>query len=213
MLFTFNCCYITFYCRFLPHNTCSAQPPLELLRQWADYGGWYDRKERTFRKVIDTVLLAAMGPPGGGRNPITGALINSQPLHLGDLMNSFVYLQPTEYIISHTNSQLNCQCVLFFYSAGRLVRHFNLINATPQDAESMAVIFNTILSNTLGAGGFADPVKALSGGAVGATIRLYTTLSDQLLPTPSKPHYTFNLRDGEWLTRLLRFHLKHPLSR
>jgi dynein heavy chain len=55
-----------------------AQPPIELLRQWTDYGGWYDRKERTFRRIVDTVLLAAMGPPGGGRNHITARMVRLQ---------------------------------------------------------------------------------------------------------------------------------------
>ena len=42
--------------------------------QWCDYSGWYDRKERSFRKIVDTVLVAAMGPPGGGRNHISPRL-------------------------------------------------------------------------------------------------------------------------------------------
>ena len=48
-----------------------AQPPIEILRQWFDSDGWYDRKELTFRRIIDTTVVTACGPPGGGRNPVS----------------------------------------------------------------------------------------------------------------------------------------------
>mmetsp|Transcript_9667 Transcript_9667/g.9382 ORF Transcript_9667/g.9382 Transcript_9667/m.9382 type:complete len:148 (+) Transcript_9667:2722-3165(+) len=50
-----------------------AQPPLELIRQWLDHAGWYDRKskEKPFNIIQDIILVSAMGPPGGGRSEIT----------------------------------------------------------------------------------------------------------------------------------------------
>ena len=48
------------------------QPPLELIRLWLDYQGWYDRTRCTWKHVLDTQLLIAMGHPGGGRNRICG---------------------------------------------------------------------------------------------------------------------------------------------
>jgi len=50
-----------------------AQPPIELLRQWMDYGGWYDLEtsEKTFKQVQSIRFVAAMSPPGGGRNFVT----------------------------------------------------------------------------------------------------------------------------------------------
>ena len=51
-----------------------AQPPIELLRQYLDHKGWYNRKELIFMRLEDLILLGAMGPPGGGRSIITPRL-------------------------------------------------------------------------------------------------------------------------------------------
>ena len=50
-----------------------AQPPIEILRQWLDYEGWYDirEKEKPFMQISNLILTGAMGPPGGGRSQLT----------------------------------------------------------------------------------------------------------------------------------------------
>ena len=38
-----------------------------------DHKGWYDHKEKEkqFKELIDLIFVSAMGPPGGGKNPVT----------------------------------------------------------------------------------------------------------------------------------------------
>lgn len=135
------------------HNSqaIGAQPPIELLRQWMDYGGWYDRGLNTFKKVVDIQFVAAMGPPGGGRNHITK----------------------------------------------RYLRHFNSVCLTPYDDASLKRIFSTITDWWLGKFPAASAVNAaaISQSLVSATVDMYSTIQKELLPTPAKSHYTFNLRD------------------
>ncbi|XP_075848159.1 dynein axonemal heavy chain 2 [Microtus pennsylvanicus] len=51
-----------------------SQPPLELIRLWIDYGFWYDRLKQSIKYIRDMFLMAAMGPPGGGRTVISPRL-------------------------------------------------------------------------------------------------------------------------------------------
>ena len=52
-----------------------AQPPIELLRQFKDQGGWFnlkkEAKDKPFISIKESILIAAMGEPGGGRAFIT----------------------------------------------------------------------------------------------------------------------------------------------
>ncbi len=76
----------------------------------------------------------------------------------------------------------------------RLFRHFNIIWMTELSVDSMKQIFTSILDGFLELG----PNKALldeSEDIIDAALELYNKIRTEKLPTPSKSHYTFNLRD------------------
>ena len=52
-----------------------AQPPIELLRQYLDFGGFYDRQKFIFKEIWNSMLISAAAPPGGGRNDLTPRFI------------------------------------------------------------------------------------------------------------------------------------------
>ena len=77
----------------------------------------------------------------------------------------------------------------------RYMRHFNIVAFTPFDEPSMQLIFKTILDWFLVKEGFESEYQRLSAPIIGATMGAYQRSLANLLPTPSKSHYTFNLRD------------------
>lgn len=57
-------------------DTYGSQLALELLRQWIDYEFWYDRQKQWRIYVKQMILLAAMGPAGGGRQVVSPRTIS-----------------------------------------------------------------------------------------------------------------------------------------
>eukprot|EP00928_Gymnodinium_smaydae_P068050 TRINITY_DN5109_c0_g7_i1.p1 TRINITY_DN5109_c0_g7~~TRINITY_DN5109_c0_g7_i1.p1 ORF type:complete len:4115 (+),score=1184.64 TRINITY_DN5109_c0_g7_i1:176-12520(+) len=146
-------------------ETYGAQPPIELLRQVIDYGGFYDQKKLFWKNVQDVQFIAACGPPGGGKMPVTP----------------------------------------------RLFRHFNMMWMPALSEEAM----NRILASILG--GWLKHVKpdllGISSKIVKAGVNVFYRCSGDLLPTPLKCHYTFNLRDpAKMLQGMLMISVKHSLT-
>ncbi|RNC46937.1 dynein heavy chain [Trypanosoma cruzi] len=46
------------------------QQPIAFLKLLVEHHSWYDRKDLLFKNVRDTQFVAAMAPPGGGRNAL-----------------------------------------------------------------------------------------------------------------------------------------------
>jgi dynein heavy chain len=76
-----------------------------------------------------------------------------------------------------------------------LLRHFNTISITSFDNQTLHKIFDTIVRWHLESKTFDPTVKGLDIQIVSATLAVYRSSVANLLPTPQKSHYTFNLRD------------------
>ncbi|KAJ3281611.1 Dynein heavy chain 6, axonemal [Borealophlyctis nickersoniae] len=128
-------------------DTYGSQPPIELLRQYLDFGGFYDREKLTWKVVQDIEVVAACAPPGGGRNNVTP----------------------------------------------RLLRHFNMFNIPAPSEMSLGKIFRSIVEGFLKP--FVSEVRSAGEAIISSSIEIYHRMCTELLPTPAKSHYTFNLRD------------------
>lgn len=128
-----------------------AQPPIELLRQWMDTGGFFDLETKEFKYLQNIVFVGAMLPLIGGRNTVTM----------------------------------------------RYLRHFNLLYVEPFERESLMKIFGSILDWYFGMTSLSKAITSLKESVVGSTIELYNKVqtSKELLPTPTKSHYIYNMRD------------------
>ena len=126
-----------------------AQAAVELLRQMCANGGWYDEKEKTWRQLIDTQLISAMGPPGGSNNHITP----------------------------------------------RMMRHLNLLCVDSFSDEVLVIIFSQIVNWHMTTKKLPSDASRFAKPLVAATMAMYAAAQKNLLPTPAKSHYTFNVRD------------------
>uniref|UniRef100_A0A8D0GTF0 Dynein axonemal heavy chain 6 n=1 Tax=Sphenodon punctatus TaxID=8508 RepID=A0A8D0GTF0_SPHPU len=124
-----------------------SQPPIELLRQYQDFGGFYDREKLFWKEIQDVTIASACAPPGGGRNPVTP----------------------------------------------RFIRHFAMLCLPTPSEHSLKQIFQAILNGFLS--DFSPQVKQTATSIVDAAVEIYQRMSVDLLPTPAKSHYVFNLRD------------------
>ncbi|XP_058967936.2 dynein axonemal heavy chain 6 [Pocillopora verrucosa] len=128
-------------------DTYGAQPPIELLRQYQDFRGFYDREKLFWKEIHDMTICAACAPPGGGRNPVTP----------------------------------------------RFLRHFSMFSIPSSAEHTLKHIFKSIVSGFLV--DFPQDVRGCADAIVGASVEIYVRMSTDLLPTPAKSHYVFNLRD------------------
>ena len=75
----------------------------------------------------------------------------------------------------------------------RLLRHFNMIWLCSLSQDSMFRIFNRILSGFIVAN--VPQYDHVVDNIVKSSVNIYTRIQKELLPTPARSHYTFNLRD------------------
>jgi dynein heavy chain len=75
----------------------------------------------------------------------------------------------------------------------RMKRHFNMLAYPDLAKESIVMIFNKILKAFVAS--FSGDIAAIIEQVVDSCHCVYTAVADNLKPTPSKSHYTFNLRD------------------
>ena len=77
----------------------------------------------------------------------------------------------------------------------RFLRHMNIIAINEFDDNAMTTIFTKILQWHMIVKNFQEPFKNLTPKIIQATLIIYKEAMKNLLPTPAKSHYVFNLRD------------------
>ncbi|GFH11922.1 uncharacterized protein HaLaN_07507 [Haematococcus lacustris] len=148
---------------------------------------WFDLlasrfdRQNTFRRMDDCQFVAAMGPPGGGRNHITSRYarhfnvisitdFNDATLRriFGTLLDWALHKQPFP-------SNIKVQ------QTGLCIKQGCASHTKPDGG-----------AGEEHASGFAQEMR---DSVVDATLAVYKKVMASLLPTPTKSHYTFNLRD------------------
>ncbi|KAG9269584.1 dynein heavy chain 12, axonemal [Astyanax mexicanus] len=77
----------------------------------------------------------------------------------------------------------------------RFLRHFNICSMNAFSDDTMSRIFSNVVAFYLRNNDFPNDCFSIGNQIVAATLEVYKKAMENLLPTPAKSHYTFNLRD------------------
>ncbi|XP_030279356.1 dynein heavy chain 12, axonemal [Sparus aurata] len=77
----------------------------------------------------------------------------------------------------------------------RFLRHFNIFSINAFSDDTMVRIFSSVVAFYLRNNEFPPEYFTIGSQIVTATMEVYKKAMENLLPTPAKSHYTFNLRD------------------
>eukprot|EP00762_Andalucia_godoyi_P002660 ANDGO_03360.mRNA.1 Dynein-1-beta heavy chain len=130
-------------------DSSGSKPPLELIRQCLDHGGWYDLKSSQFRRIEDMCFLG-----------------------------TFSVSRSKDGIEVSKNAD------------DRLLRHFHSIVVDPVDSDSLTTLFVQAVCHVA-----RRSSLMLLHDIVRSAIDLYGRMSHIFLPTPSRSHYVFGIKD------------------
>jgi dynein heavy chain len=122
------------------------QPPLEMIRQYCDQGGVYERKSFAWNKIENVNVISAITTGGHKVTP-------------------------------------------------RLLRHFHVLYFPEPDSSQLNQILRGLIQHSDIFQSVPTELKKLFQSLVSASASLYQRIHKEFLPIPSKPHYTYNLRD------------------
>ncbi len=92
------------------YDTYGTQQPIAFLKLMLEKNGMYSRRDLRWQKLLDIKFLGAMGPPGGGRNPVDPRLIS--------LFSSFNVTFPSDSSLKQIFSSILDQHLLNFPAFG-----------------------------------------------------------------------------------------------
>lgn len=86
----------------------------------------------------------------------------------------------------------------------RYLRHYNMISIAEFQEETMYSIFGSLVDWWMKRCKYGEEIAQCTNKLISASLTIYNKARLELLPTPAKSHYTFNLRD---LSKIFQVHM------
>ncbi|GBG28853.1 Dynein heavy chain 5, axonemal [Hondaea fermentalgiana] len=187
-------------------NLWGDQPTMELVRQLVELRtlAFLDKDKRgDFKTLEDVQFMAAMTRARAGSLQATSAVAEKDK-------DSAVAAATADSEEAH-----DAQALRQVGIPRRLLRHFFVLNVSPPNQQTLSGIYLTMIRSFVACAGLQNAewdlskLGTMADKLVPATINLWNRARDFLLPTPSKAHYIFTLRD---LSRVFQGVMRVPVD-